>query len=81
VTNAERHALIAAEVERRGWHPHLSEWIDNLCTGKEDPTRMRCCHSGCHVCKGEVLRLVGLIKQQGGESAGDQPACDSPRQS
>ena len=54
--------LIAKEVERRGWHPNLATWIDNLCTGVEDPSRLRCCHSGCFVCKNDVLRIVELVK-------------------
>jgi hypothetical protein len=74
MTPEQRRALIDAEVERRGWHPSLGEWIDNLCTGQEDPSRLRCCQSGCHVCKGEVLRLVRQITQRSADSACDGPA-------
>ena len=58
----EPSELIAQELERRGWHPGLQGWIEDLCAGREDRTRLRCCRSGCLVCKQEILAIVAKVE-------------------
>jgi hypothetical protein len=60
----DRAALIATEVERRGWHPSLCAWITDLCDGRQDRARLHCCNSGCLVCKREVLAVVALVEAE-----------------
>ncbi len=70
----DRDALIAAEVERHGWHPSLCAWIADLCDGRQDRTRLRCCNSGCFVCKRDVLAIVAKVESAVSADGSTPPA-------
>lgn len=64
----DRAALILHHLELRGLTPHLRPRIEALLEGREDRTRLRCCHGGCYVCVEELKAIVVAVEAAVGDS-------------
>jgi hypothetical protein len=71
----DREARIQEALARRNFSPFLSARIVDLLDGREDRTRLSCCHSGCFVCIQELLAILGEVEAgRGGAADGPAPA-------
>jgi hypothetical protein len=73
----DRAARIQDALARRNFSPYLSERIEMLLDGREDRTRLSCCHSGCYVCVEELLAILGEVEGPmpgSASTAADPPA-------
>ena len=55
-------ARIDAVLARRNLSPVLIPRLQRLLDGREDRSRLRCCHSGCFVCVEELKAVLAELE-------------------
>jgi hypothetical protein len=62
VDEDRRGERIEAALAKRSFSPVLKPRIEALLDGREDRSRLRCCHSGCFVCVQELLGILAEVE-------------------